>query len=570
MPLHNAPSKRPLQRSALSRRNRISKVATAEQMKLPLHAKAVRPMDLAKLLHDMPKAAANRLTALRIQMESAQASDQYVGDEFRIPSQDVPPLLKASAISEFTGSGPFTPVRYFSVVELMKRRRRPIMWPWTFLINSDYQSEFALCNVQDYTQAVNRGSYACAFDLAASFWQVALDSVNLVMIGEDGKKYRVERMPFGIDCASEIMQIIVEQLGKIACTRAGVPQDSISLYVHIDNIMCVGNKHDVTAWQRSFLGVCESYSVTLNDEPENNKVSQAVEFAGIRYRFHSNVKNVKPRQAFIDSVPGFKAATTSFTDLESCVGKLLYGMAIRQMRAHQFHDFFTWWRRCLSRLTRNAMDWESRPMVPVKAGQQLAAMIEEVTSDKPVRVRKIPIVKPGDAVNLEDDEETLPILVVDATLDGYGGVLYERGVVVASFGDRFDTKADSMGTAEIAAALAMIRHFSQRLQGRKFVLLTDNTACEAGVRKGASRHLDMDRAAYAIHCLLDDLKAEAIVGHVGTDDNVADATSRGRPIELRQTAKSKEAAACAVQALKSLGASRVGGLLRGVLSKALG
>ena len=116
----------------------------------------------------------------------------------------------------------------------------------------------------------------------------------------------------------------------------------------------------------------------------------------------------------------------------------------------------------------------------------------------------------------------------------------------------------------------MIRHFAPRLQGRKFVLLTDNTSCEAGVRKGASKHLDMDRAAHAIHCLLNDINAEAIVGHVGTDDNVADAVSRGRPVEEEKAQKSKAAAASTLQALKLLGASRVGGLLKEVVSKALG
>ena len=562
-------SKRATVRSALSRRNRISKVATAEQLKLPLHAKSVRPMNLKKLLNDMPKAAATRISALMLEMENATPSTQYVGDDFRIPEQDVSPLLAAQAIAEFSGDGPYTPVRYFSVHEALKKRRRPIMWPWTFLIDSSYQSEFALCNVQEYTQAVNRGSYACAFDLAASFWQVALESVNLVMTAEDGKKYRVLRMPFGIDCASEIMQTIVEQLGRIACTRAGIAHDAVSLYVHIDNIMCVGDKHTVSAWRQAFVDVCKSYDVTLNDEPENNEASQQVEFAGIRYRFHSKAKNVMPRQAFIDGVPTAKAALTSFIDLESCVGKLLYGMAIRQMRAHQFHDFFVWWRRCLSRLTRdNSMEWEARPMIPAKAKQQLTDMIAQVTSNKPVRVRKIPVVKPGDAVDLDD--ESLPVLVVDATLHGYGGVLYEQGRVVASFGDKFASKAESMGTAEIAAALAMIRHFAPRLQGRKFVLLTDNTSCEAGVRKGASKHLDMDRAAHAIHCLLNDINAEAIVGHVGTDDNVADAVSRGRPVEEEKAQKSKAAAASTLQALKLLGASRVGGLLKEVVSKALG
>ena len=450
------------------------------------------------------------------------------------------------------------------------------MWPWTFLVDSDYQSEFALCNVREYTQAVHKGTHACAFDLAASFWQVALKNVNFVMTAEDGKRYRVERMPFGIDCASEIMQIIVEELGKIACTRAGLPLNAVHLFVHIDNIMCVGTEEDVRKWRKHFLAACSSYGVTLNDEPENNKVSQSVEFAGICYCFKPDEKYVKPRQSFIDAVPTRKDATRSFVELESCVGKLLYGLAIRQKRAHQYHHFIEWWRQQLSRLNRNPADWQKPVHFPESSSNKngrpvadaLEAMIQEVKSPSPARVHKTPVIKPGDKINLDD--ESLMVLVVDATLYGYGGVLYEKGEVAAAFGGSFETKASSMGTAEIAGALAMIRHFAQRLQGRKFVLITDNTSCEYGVRNGKSRHLAMDRAAHTIHCLLCDIGAEVIVGHVSTDKNVADAVSRGKELDPALHEKSEEAAACALQTLEILGATRVGGLLKEVLSKALG
>ena len=119
-----------------------------------------------------------------------------------------------------------------------------------------------------------------------------------------------------------------------------------------------------------------------------------------------------------------------------------------------------------------------------------------------------------------------------------------------------------MGLAEIAAAQGMIQYFASRLRGRHFILLTDNTSCETGIRKGASSHLDMDRAAYAIHKLLSTIGAKVHVAHIDTEDNVADAISRLRPLDESKIDVSK---AYASQALELLVSSGVGDSVRKVV-----
>jgi hypothetical protein len=551
-------------RATLGRRNRIAKVASGDQLNAPLHAKTVAPMQLARLMLQMRDPASKRIANLMDTLEKAPFDKSEVSARFRVPTADAQKLRKAGAIEPFNGDD-YTPVRYFTVYEALKNRRRPIMWPWTFLWDSDYRSEFSLANVSDYCKSVFHGQYSCAFDLASSFWQVLLANCNFVVQDVKGNKWRITRMPFGVDSASEIMQTIVEELGYLACKRAGLSEDQVRLFTHIDNIMCVGDRIDVAAWRKAFLEVCLSFEVTLNDEPDNNAVSHRTEFAGIELNFLQ--KRVRPRQAFVDKLPSASDASRTFTDLESCVGKLMYGMAILQMRCHQFHSFFSWWRRRLSSLARESLDWESRPFMPAEARAQLNAMLTQVADRRLVSVLRSPVMTADDMPALDSLADNVAILVVDATLWGYGGVLYERGHVVAAFGENFPGKATSMGLAEISAALGMITYFAKRLNGRRFVLLTDNTQCESGVHKGSSSHMDMDRAAFAIHAVLRDINALVLVGHVGTKDNVADAVSRSKELDVRAIEASK---AAAFDVIALLGKTRVGESVNLVVGAALG
>lgn len=558
-------------RACLTRRNRLSKVAHGpEQLASPLHAKKVAPMNLDKLEKVMLPDVAKRITALLRQLTDAAPSDEPIAPKFQVPHDDVNKLLAAGALEEYTGDKA-VPVRYFTVFEALKNRRRPIMWPWTFLLASEYNSEFALKNVHDYCNSVFDGQFSCAFDLSSSFWQVLLPHCNFVVQDKNGKQYRITRLPFGVDCASEIMQLIVQELGRLACNRACITADvDVKLYIHIDNIMCVGSKENVTKWRKAFLAECDSFNVTLNDEPENNAVSMGCEFAGIQLNFRN--KTVRPRDAFIQGLPSVHDALASWSDLESCIGKLLYGMAIRQMRQHQFHRLFFWWRKCLSRLCRAEDDepkWDECASAPYLVRKQLGQILHALADRNHAKVLRNPVISAeSDIPEADLRADVMPVLVVDATLRSFGGVLYERGHVVAAYGETFQKEAPSMGVAEISGALAMITYFARRLRGRRFVLLTDNTAAELGAKRGASSHLDMDAAAFGIHKVLNDIGASVIVGHVASADNVADAVSRAQELKHTAIVASRVAAQQAVDLLKQEGG--VGVAVRSVVLKNAG
>ena len=90
------------------------------------------------------------------------------------PADDAAELVRAGYCEEWQPSGQYSPLEYFSVIEIDKNRRRAIFWPKRLLSQSTYQSAFTLPSVDQYRKTVHAGNWAVAFDLSASFAQVAL------------------------------------------------------------------------------------------------------------------------------------------------------------------------------------------------------------------------------------------------------------------------------------------------------------------------------------------------------------------------------------------------------------
>jgi hypothetical protein len=132
-------------------------------------------------------------------------------------------------------------------------------------------------------RAVYDGVSAVTFDLAASFWQAHLPAqTQLYVVGVDGQVYRILRLPYGIDAASEIVHLLVSEVARLAAMTA-----SVRMYVQIDNVMAVGSLIDTTAFAAAFKSSATSFAMTLNDEP-GNLPAPTTTFAGIRFDFVGN------------------------------------------------------------------------------------------------------------------------------------------------------------------------------------------------------------------------------------------------------------------------------------------
>jgi hypothetical protein len=146
----------------LIRRSRRATLPTPAQRAWPLHAKLVAPLSLDALLTLLSTESADRVRAL-LHLAVAQAarappSADDLHARFQLPPADATVLLSAGAIVPIQTPPDLnliTFVRYFSVAEPTKQRRRLIMWPSSAIAASGYVSSFSLASTAQYRQAVH-------------------------------------------------------------------------------------------------------------------------------------------------------------------------------------------------------------------------------------------------------------------------------------------------------------------------------------------------------------------------------------------------------------------------------
>ena len=501
----------------LNRRHRRTVVARSPaELALALHAKVVPALSLHYVAQLLSSSDASRLDEL------VRSTCVCVGGKHRLkaPVADALELSRAQYCEPFLG-GNSSAVDYFSVVEAHKNRRRPIFWPRSLLLLSKYKSAFTLHSVHDYRNAVHLGTHACAFDLAASFAQVELPPTsNLVFKDEAGTQWRLKRLPYGIDVAPEIMQLVVNGLAQQAKLRARV---DVSLFVHIDNVMAIGDADNVSAWKTAFLDLCRSADVTLNVEPSND-VSPRVSFAGMELDFAH--KQVALRDAFLHRLIQPAPQMTN-QDLEGLVSRVIYAWTATGRDWHRLYFAIKWFRRRLSALARDRARWDAPADIHDGTLRSLRTAVSEIA-----RNDWFPVPPPSRPA------ASAAILATDATLSGWGAVFLCPGRLPEAHGATFRFLPTNIGVAESLAALGGIARFEDALRSvGSFTLLIDNTSSQATIARVNAGKLPKGRQATGEIALaiVDKLRSWNVsmrVARIATDDNIADEVSRGRPIDL--------------------------------------
>ncbi|MDQ7006302.1 MAG: hypothetical protein Q9Q40_03645 [Acidobacteriota bacterium] len=506
--------------SHINRRHRRTKVAqSADELKLALHAKKVGGLKLQVVRERLNDAERMRMDQL-LTMTCVSVGGRH---RMKAPVGDAKELEAAGYCEWFDVNGKckFSAVDYFSVVEAAKNRRRPIFWPRELLKTSRYASEFSLHSVHDYRRSVHDGSHACAFDLAASFAQVDLPSTaNLVFLDENNQGWRLRRLPYGIDVAPEIMQIIVDGLAQAAKRES---KTNVHIYVHIDNVMAIGSEEAVHRWRAVFLEMCKAAAVTLNDEPTNT-VKTSTSFAGLELDFAN--KTVSLRQQFIDRLAPITEATTN-QDLESTISRFIYGWAATGRDWFDVYFAIKWFRRRLSALSRNVVKWQDAADPPPCVFAALNGAIHKLRINEPSMVRA-----------REDASASRGILATDACLKGWGAVLLRPGHMPLAIGGVFREEPPNIGQAETVAVIGGVTRFADELaELGAFTLLIDNTSSQHMIAKAERGDMPSGQAstgdlALQVVQLVRSIGSTMYVARISTGDNIADEVSRGQPIDL--------------------------------------
>lgn len=520
--------------SRLSLVKRATVLPTEEQRRtLPLHAKRVPPLRLNSVRNFMNEDTQRRFDALWGTFSKVSNPTDAL-PRLRLPLKDaaaltaadcVRPLGPASALDLTT----YNIIEYFSVVETRPagERLRPIMWPKRLLMQSGYISAFELRSVGRYRELA-REEAAVAFDLSASFWQLLLPpDARFILIDDNGDAHLLLRMPYGMDVAAEIMQIVV-------CTLAGHSEYSVAgrwdgpdPVVHIDNAGLFATSAVCDRWRDMFTAACRECGVTLNKE-EANTVSQCLTFVGIRYDLAATSVALKP---------GFNAPpplgeVASVTGIEHFYGKCLYGAAVLGVELWRYLFALKWYRRLLAACARGSVrraDTLRVPPVVQRQAEELRAIV--------VRNDPCPL---GTQAPIDENHDSPPDAVVatDATPAGFGGVLMIPGEMPQAFGGSWPAHVrhclKDINDAETLAAFVALRRFAELLRGKRVLLLIDNTSTISRVLRAArgDRHLEPSRVASEILNLGTHGGFKIRVEYIASARNPADALSRQRPVDV--------------------------------------
>lgn len=516
---------------AIPRRRHTTLSSASDCARLPLHVKKVAPLHedfVCSLNHELvPLFRMNRDASFYGSLLPDAIKE--VPDSKAAPD-DISAMLKAGYLEETTQDEVQACGTWFTVNEQVKNRRRGIFWPrgindWL----AEEQDGLGLWqpDIGDTLEAVKDlhkpNLFAACFDLSISFFQCELSPEvrPFYAFKSDGRFYRLTRMPMGQRWAAFLMHAVTETLAYRAA--AG---HNVKVRAFVDNVRFLGDEHSVRLAATAFKDLCHAAGVTLNDE-EENAVHQRGDFLGLHFDYARRLVRLSAK-----TEQKIKAFETTLTDpnlcLEACAsgfGLLYYASRVLRLPLAQFYWPIKFYRKRMSELANGKLKWSSKA--------DLWRCIRQDVNRWVAALRKNTFVGP----DLPTTNEFRYILATDASITGYGGVLFDQhSGEVRSYGGKWHRahKCDDINTLEGDAVSRCYKHFRTTLSGLPVLLLVDNTSVVHCLKRGHAREYTLNKS---ISHILDVLQQnpDVRVCHIDTELNPADDISRGKPLSPQLT-----------------------------------
>lgn len=454
-------------------RHRINKLPTASQVSsLPLHSKPVKPLLLLNLLKskilqtqtiERIQFLFSSLTSLqpgtchppRLKMKQAHAH-QMVDDKIIDPVFSIPP----------------TPlfVDSFLVLEEAKQRLRQIHWPKIANECLDYKSQFTLRSTLEkkllFTSFLSSfpSSQAVSLDLISGFYQIELPTDDFILQDDGGCFYKLNRLPMGLNCAPEILQILLHDIVSFCSKKCS----NFVFDVHIDNVLFLSP--DPSPFLQEISRIASEYHLSFSPSPHGYIFENEVDHCGILFNLQANSVRLRDTlQAKAQRDLSSLSNDVPFTFLESAMGRILFAASILPLSLDLPSSYFGLkkYRRLLSLLRKGSFQPSSIVHLPNSLFSLLhrcltvmQSNVPEIFSPKPTALRHF-------------------TLFTDASLQGFGFVLHKEGGEIVTGGQRWETEIQprDMCVAELCAVflgISQLRHlFASPCSVHVFV---DNTS----------------------------------------------------------------------------------------------
>jgi hypothetical protein len=483
----------------------------------------------------------DKLTA--IMQPWAQARLKYLMSLFcqSVPQRGdtLPVLTVADADKLLTDGLAATPtgpirgyVRAFTVVELKPDgpRRRNISHPAdvnTAAYNRGFTSEVAslLPKPYDTVRAVLQPC-GVSFDLALGFYQVPLSpeaQSYAAFRDASGRTLLLTRMPMGHCAAVDVMQLLTMALA--GCSSVCVPSECCphgDAQVYVDGARLAGSQKTCAAAGSWWSARAELFGATFKASPH---ATRTYDFLGIHFNHSKQQVSIAPHtlSKFPPSIP----ENWSAHHLEAFIGRACWAADVLCIPLAQHHFALKRVRRIFNQLNRGLIDPDDIQTLSPACRTQLQNLL--------VQCRAVFRPKP-------EPSGREVFLYSDASLEGWGAVLYETGHPPRVAGARWQDHHTHTDIARLE--LAAVRHgvaaFLDVLKPIASVhLVVDNTTVLAALQKGRTRADDIAQQLAAAVPEFNQLSGRCTVQYIASKLNPADIPSRcptARALDVPSTA----------------------------------
>ena len=311
-------------------------------MNLPLHAPAIRPLDLEKLKNWMTPDMKYRFEEVWSLLTSPMLNKNHVDlnpvSKRSISEQDIRNLVKSEIIhrvsyEDLEKRPTQDQVIPFSTYEERETgaRRRFICWPkyHNQALENLYSARVPIGQPVSYVNKITH-ERAMKRDLKAGFFQIELPKAARAFyrFRYGASTYEMTRMPMGHACAPEIQQILTSTLaghdGYSLNSLKSHGFNTQQLDIYLDGIRYCGTKDEVDIYERFVDN--RAYETNMTFKQEESANTTEYEFLGVHYN-HSS-KQYKLCDRFLRKIPPGIASHAPLHIYESLCARLVYASEI--------------------------------------------------------------------------------------------------------------------------------------------------------------------------------------------------------------------------------------------------
>jgi hypothetical protein len=441
-----------------------------------------------------------------------------------LTENDLMALRTSCIIETTTSTRPWTcPVMHvFTVPEPMKKRRRAILH--TVDINDQTYPDTADGEIGVEVQHtplhrlidthVEEIFFTITLDAAAYYNQFPLPKASreFFKFTAGGETYRLLTIPTGQRHCVALAEYFSRFLIRETLSRLQ-DQYNLQLYgwdTYIDNFLFYDRSEEtLKRTVELFYEVCTELQVTLN-EVHPPAAQRTFEFRGIEFGLDAAGQRYarpseKTRRKLVGALDDLKRSDHSIRDCLAIFGLSIYASSIVGAQTHQFYHVFKFVRR---RATQTDLDQDASlwPSIVPEWRQWIETLLE--ASRKP---------------NQKGNEETYTVYS-DASLTGYGHVIFHNGLCVDAGGGQWEAQQQKYHI-NILEALALVRAIRRTPPAAVCHCVVDNTTVMYSVAKGRSRNYLLNQITGTV---IGGSRRITSISYIHTADNPADAWSRGQ------------------------------------------